>query len=168
MIYRSKILGISLKRRKTRRRFLVCYWMVLLLFLFIPDLLPSNLLHPTLPAFMLVLALVTPLLWITIRLWGINPGQAFTRDFEDRYADTGEGDYPPIDEREKATRDHASYLALRFIRIAFVVVAFGSSLISEKLSSRVKVDASWVLFLLMWILPQTIVLWTEPDMEVEG
>jgi len=113
----------------------------------------------------MVVALIAPLLWITIRLWGLNPGQGVTRDFEGRYAVTGEGDYSPIDEREKAIRDRAHYLALCFIRVFLAIAVFGSWLISEKFASHAREEACGVLFLLLWILPQTIVLWTEPDME---
>jgi hypothetical protein len=108
---------------------------------------------------------LTPLIWATIRLQGWYPGQGLVRDLEDRYRVDGTGDYSPIDEREAGERNRASYQALRIIRVVFTIAWFGSGFLSERYLSHIKDGFLTVFLLLLWTLPQSILLWTEPDME---
>ena len=80
------------------------------------------------------------------------------------------------DERELAQRDHAHYLAYHAIAVGVVLLWLVSSIADKRLwAAEAGVSLPHVLngliasiLLLVFTLPQAILLWTEPDMEEVG
>jgi hypothetical protein len=72
----------------------------------------------------------------------------------------------PLDERERTQRDHAHYTAYRILRwtLAAAVLGYWLSLnwTSAWVSMRVPVLV-WTLLVYVLSLPQSVVLWTEPQ-----
>lgn len=78
--------------------------------------------------------------------------------------------YSPLDEREQTQRDHAHYTAYRMLRwtLGTLVLAYWLSLnwTNTWLSARLPILA-WMLLIYVLSLPQSVVLWTEPQPPAE-
>jgi len=88
----------------------------------------------------------------------------------------GEAEQPlelNLDERDRRLRDHAHYRAYRILRMILQAAIIAGVLLFTRpdawtLLRRynfVLVPFSFLLILLLWNLPQSIILWNEPDME---
>jgi hypothetical protein len=180
MIRRS-IVGISLVRRRTRRWLVLSYWTIILLLV--------GVLTQTIGKESTVFGM--PLFWffwpvgiLTGLLGGTRPNGAI-RAFQGRSAEERSPiDYSfmtPYDIAEQKQRDnelrlderdvnlrnavhYQAYSAVRWIAlIAFF--ASGPPLAHEPVALRRFLLL--LFFLVIWSLPQTLILWTEPDMEEE-
>ena len=73
------------------------------------------------------------------------------------------------DERELAQRDHAHYLAYQAIAVAVVILWFLSGFVNKPGWAAAIVASlpglTGTILLLIFTLPQAILLWTEPDMD---
>jgi hypothetical protein len=77
-------------------------------------------------------------------------------------------DYGPLDERETDERDHVHYVAYTLARwlALFLFVLYGLlGAIHVPWFGHVGPFFFLLLTLVLWSLPQTLILWTEPDME---
>lgn len=73
-----------------------------------------------------------------------------------------------LDEREQSQRDHVhyfAYTAARWVALALLAAQFGVSLVSQRWMLDFGAAAFFLLALTLWSLPQTLILWTEPDVE---
>ncbi len=78
--------------------------------------------------------------------------------------------YSPLDEREQTQRDHAHYTAYRILRWTLGALILGYCLslnwTNPWLSARLPILA-WILLVYVLSLPQSVVLWTEPQPPAE-
>jgi hypothetical protein len=75
---------------------------------------------------------------------------------------------PWLDEREQHERDRIHFRAYSIVRwLGLLILAAYAALGEMHVSwfSRIGPFAVLVLVLVLWVLPQSIILWTEPDME---
>ena len=76
-----------------------------------------------------------------------------------------------IDEREITERDHIHFVAYSIAQI-MVLVLFVSYSLMGSWKQELLLQAGPVFFFLLtltlWTLPQTLIMWTEPDMETEA
>ena len=80
-------------------------------------------------------------------------------------------DYGPLDEREMNERDRVHFVAYTLARwIALFLFAAYALLGAIHVSwfSQLGPFFFFLLTLVLWSLPQTLILWTEPDMEPEA
>ncbi|MGD0912137.1 MAG: hypothetical protein ABR928_09580 [Terracidiphilus sp.] len=75
-----------------------------------------------------------------------------------------------LDERERLQRDSvhfAAYTLARWLAFILIVLQCASGLVSPALTSRVGAAAFLLIALVLWSLPQTLILWNEPDVETQ-
>ena len=73
-----------------------------------------------------------------------------------------------LDERDLRDRDRAHFLAFtvaRWMALVLLAVQLGAGLISSAWLLGAGNAAFFLLALVIWSLPQSMILWTEPDME---
>jgi hypothetical protein len=73
-----------------------------------------------------------------------------------------------LDEREQLQRDSvhfAAYTSARWLAFIFLLLQCAAGLVSPAWMSRFGAAAFLLLALVLWSLPQTLILWTEPDIE---
>jgi hypothetical protein len=72
----------------------------------------------------------------------------------------------PLDERERGRRDHAHFIAYRilYVTLAFAALAYIVCLANvPQLTQRATPPLLWSFFVYVLSLPQSVLLWTEPD-----
>lgn len=186
MIHKRMYLGIPMSTRRNRRRLVVCYWIVAVLLhagftamlLRVPKLVAT---------WWMTCALAVVYVLLMSFLGGQGGGAQLgpVADFE-RYA------APPrwapleiarrlwrhgtadkrmdraLDERDLRLRDALHYEAYRMLCDYLVPLAFAVVLVFVSDLSRnllLLIPAGFLLMLLIYTLPQTLILWHEPDME---
>jgi hypothetical protein len=183
MIKKRKLLGIPLARRQTRRLLVIGYWTVALSLVLVVSLLTGR--DGTVFGLPFISLLYLSVL-LMVGLLGGDGKRGAVRAFEGR---TSEGqvaaDYTymtpediaerkrreieiRLDERDVNLRNTAHYKAYSALRwIIFLVFVFTAfPLPREPFFLRPFLLST--LFLVVWSLPQTIILWTEPDMEADS
>jgi hypothetical protein len=171
--------GVSINRRSTRRWIVAGYWLMTAFFAF--AMLMHSIRHHGSFASM---SLVYALFWLPAFLGGVRAGGAvkpfrkahfpmeelrnsgmislFERGGQKALSDG-------LDEREMRLRDRVhfvSYTVTRWLALAFFgLYALISAQHPEWLQTTGPVFL-FVLVLVMWGLPQSIILWNEPDVEV--
>jgi len=178
MINKRSFLGIPLARRSARRWLVVGFWVLILAFaVYFPLLLrmrPTFFGLPANWAFQFALLLIS--------LLGGHDRRGLVRDFHGRTPEEGPADYSfmtpddiaarkeaesqnRLDERDVRLRNAAHYRAYAAVRwIAFLVV-FAAMTDPSLDFARLRQSLVLLLFLIIQTLPQSILLWTEPDME---
>jgi hypothetical protein len=178
MIDKRSYLGIPLARRSTRRWLVIGTWVLMLLLVaYFPALLrirPVNFGYSGGWAFGIGL--------LVVNLLSAKSGRGIVRDFDLRSSEEGPADYSfmtpedivarkeaerhnRLDEREVKARNAAHYRAFTVLRWTGSVLVFAA--IADQSPSFVDMRESLLLlfFLLTQWLPQSLILWTEPDME---
>jgi hypothetical protein len=182
MINKKSFLGIPLARRRTRRWMVVGYWALVLALLGLVAVsstghhrLFSNLSF----VFVWLLVLVAQL------LGGTGTGGP-VRDFEGRPAkgpmlidntiktliDSTNRDWQKedrrLDERDIRERNAAHYKAYRIV-VVFIALTSIALVYLENPDlawlSCLRMPVLWLLLIVAFSLPQTLILWSEPDME---
>jgi hypothetical protein len=75
-----------------------------------------------------------------------------------------------LDERERQDRNRVHFVAYtmaRWLALGLLVVQCGASLAGTEWLLRIGNAAFFLLALILWSLPQTLILWTEPDLEAQ-
>jgi len=187
MIEKRIFPGISLARRKTRRRLVVGYWAFVLLLVGCAS--PIVFKHPTVFG-VRAWVCINLIVGLTGFLGGNDRGGA-VRAFQGRTA--GERRTPPdysfmtvedvaakivakeqaekecrLDERDTNLRNAAHFKAYVFMRksaffVIFALIALGIPRLSRL--EFLREPLLWLLLVVFLSLPQTLILWTEPDME---
>ena len=171
MIQQTKFLGIPLRTLENRRTLVVCYYVFLLVFATIPLAR-----HKFMPEVLIIQTLTIGGMFGGIKALGpVKP-----------YSDSQlpvDGDTSPIqqlglgaaparvpspslDEREQAERDHAHYVAYRILRWSLTVITFFIWFLSSVAPASLVNNGPtllWVLLVLVLSLPQSVILWTEPE-----
>jgi hypothetical protein len=186
MIVRSAVLGISLERRSTRRLLVVCFWaaitaLTVLEGLRAADLLPR--LHKADPMPYGATDGLTSalLLYIVIRLslsnivdfegreFKASTPIAFLNGFVDGFRSMGINNtsLAKVDERTASIRNLTHFDAYRKLRsfVLWAVVLLWFLPRGLEHQKWLGAPLSFHFFLGLMFLPQTLVLWTEPDME---
>ena len=180
MINTRSFLGISMTKRHTRRLLVVGYWSVVLTLIGIVLLsLRTSGTFFGMPAewpFMLIVVLMAGLLG---GYGNLGLVRAFDgRSSEDRmlvdYSFMALSDIAArkeaeketrLDERERNLRNAAHYKAYSAVRWVGFVCFFAFMPQQARMTVSLREAFLSLLFLGIWGLPQTIILWTEPDME---
>jgi hypothetical protein len=180
MISTNKPLGFSIARQGKRRGLLVAYWCAILACLCI---LMGGFIRGGLAAQMAFNALI----WLPILLGGVVSGGLvkpfngihFTSLQESGKVQTLLHPAPLssieedalLDERESRVRDRVhfiSYTAARWLALALLCVYGLLGAFEAAWLSRVGPLLFYLLVLTLWSLPQTLILWNEPDVEEAG
>ena len=178
MINKRSFLGIPLARRRTRRWLVVGFWVLLIA---VAALFPL-LLRIYAKSFVLPAELTLLFAFFLTTLLGGDGQKGIVRDFHGRTPEEGPADYTfmtpediaahkqadkenRLDEREVNRRNavhYKAYSALNWIAVPLVLVA-----VADRSLGLVDFGQSMILLFLFIIqaLPQSILLWTEPDME---
>jgi hypothetical protein len=180
MIKRRSLLGIPLARRSARRLFVVGYWAVALLLVAAESQLWGSNPNQFLVRWILVLILSLP-----GYLGGTDPRGA-VREFNGPTPDDPDStDYTfmtvddiaakkleererRLDERDTMLRNAIHYRAYAILRRSAILVAFSLLVLSMPTFARfahLRMLLLWCVFIVFMSLPQSIILWTEPDME---
>jgi hypothetical protein len=163
MIKKATYLGIPIRRRKNRRWLVVSYWIVVLVFL------ASLHWNPAMQSLLLgrfpshgwagpVATILTSVLfgYLTTCLGGV---------FERGMLSEWDG---PLDERDIRVRNAAHFEAYRIFRMIIFPFALILAVVFGTVWSHYQKLAA-PLLLLLWCLvfslPQSLILWFEPDME---
>jgi hypothetical protein len=177
MIQQRKFLGISLARRSRRRTLVAGFWIMGFSFaVFAPFLFRG---HPRQFSWVFLPFLAQA------ALLGGEGRKGLVRDFHGHTPDNEPVDYSfmtpediaarkeaekqnRLDEREARARDAAHYKAFELLRWSVPLVAFAA--FTEPFIGFAYVRQALLLLVVLVIqaLPQSILLWTEPDMEEEG
>jgi energy-coupling factor transporter transmembrane protein EcfT len=159
MLANRRVLGISMNPRRNRR------WLVLIIYFFL--------------AMLFTLLVRNQVSWIAMVLFvmlfanGIFFGTMFWGRIRGGLLKSYGSD--PEDEREIAARNHAYYRAYTWLPLLFALIAIGpgwlpmhfqNSMSPTQLLSLIRAFV-WTAYALVMILPQTILLWSEPDIETE-
>jgi len=179
MINKRTFWGIHLATRRTRRWLVVGYWAVVLALLALLSRLIGEPNHLIRDYWFLGI-------WITPFLLGFLGGtrpSGPVRDFLGRSSerpellentvktlrDPGNREWTkedrPLDERDIKLRNDAHYKAYGVMR---GVALFGFlAVVYQQIpqAPNVREPLLWLLLTVIWSLPQSIILWTEPDME---
>jgi hypothetical protein len=174
----QKFFGISIARRNTRHVFVVGVWCVTLLcgWAFLHGAVSHR---DRALGFWAIMALQL-ILQLPNFLGGLRPG-GMVRPFLDAKPGleqvqslfgprTPFGQDAPLDERETGERDRIHFLAYRIaaaIALMMGLILFVMSGYSFQLMCRVAPVFFFALTMILLGLPQTLILWTEPDMEAE-
>jgi hypothetical protein len=179
----NKIFGISIARQRTRRWVVAVYWIWVTIFsgLFLHSQMHEGL--DRLNAILVVLAVVNLSAFLggvgsagTVKPYGgIHLGlfpsrhgvQELFRGPRSVVAENADGD-SDLDEREIRVRDRMHFVAYTLSRwfalLLFAAYALLSTFNAQWLA-QVGPLFFFLLTLVLWSLPQTLILWTEPDME---
>jgi hypothetical protein len=177
MISTNKICGFSLLRRSTRRGLVVTYWCAMLLCSF------AFLGHENFTAIGALLALQMLFLLPQV-LGGVRTG-GIVKPFRGVHfvplqerddvqtlfpaADSSSSySQAALDERETHERDHVHFIAytlVRWLALPLFAVYGLFAFIWPAVLSEIGPLFFFVLTVTLWSLPQSLILWTEPDME---
>jgi hypothetical protein len=180
MISTNKVCGLSMLRCRTRRAFVVAYWCFIAVYscAFLPC---GNF------NWFGVLLAVQLLIQVPVWLGGVRAGGMVKpfrgihwvplQEREDVQRDSlrsgspKRGEDASLDERETGLRDRVHFVAYTVSRW-FALLLFGLyCLIAVARPAWLSQTGPFFLFLLtvtLWSLPQTMILWTEPEMGPEA
>jgi len=174
--------GLSLALRTTRRWLVVGYWLLVALLFVLMELDESKALrrgHGLQPLFPLQVLVFVPALLGGVKVGGpVKPfrGAHWVPQLERQEIQTLFSKKEPIlqdadlDERETLQRDRVhffAYTAARWMAIGLLAIFCLVAAWNPAWSVRFGSASFYLLVLTLWSLPQSILLWTEPDMEVE-
>jgi hypothetical protein len=171
--------GRSINRRRTRRWIVVAYW--LLTALWVCAILLHMIRHH---GSFVNISLVYVLLWMPAFLGGVRAGGAvkpfrgvYWPSAADRggmislfHRDTGALQEMELDEREMRLRDRVHFVSYTVARWLTITLFGIYALISTKRPDWLGITGPAFLFVIvmvLWSLPQSIILWNEPDVEAE-
>jgi hypothetical protein len=175
----QKFLGISIARRRTRRAFVIGIWCLTFLcgWAFLHGAASHR--DRALGAGTF-LALQLILQFLPYLLGGFLPG-GMVKPFrtvkprpepvQSLFVHTPFGQDAPLDERETGERDRIHFLAYRIALVIAFMMGFILFVIcgySFQWMCRVAAVFFFALIVILLGLPQTIILWTEPDVESES
>jgi len=156
-------------RQKTRRRWVVTFWSVMTM-LFCVSLL-SVFRHG--PIAMLAELLVVYSYAMSVALGGVS-GSGFVKPFRGKQpllelAAPGRTQASfNLDERETRLRDRAHYTAhavVRWLALALFGIYAALLVFHAGVANKIAPSFFFLLTWTVWSLPQSIILWTEPDMD---
>jgi hypothetical protein len=171
--------GWSISRRSTRRWIVMGYWLLTAFWAY--AILMYAIRHHG--AFM-SFSIIYPMLWLPAFLGGVRAGGA-VKPFRSTYwvsvpdragmislfhRDTAAQQEMELDEREIRLRDcvhFVSYTVVRWLALVFFALY---ALISTQHPEWLGISGPVFLFvivMMLWGLPQSIILWNEPDVEAE-
>jgi len=178
----------STARRSTRRLVVVAYWLVALgVFGLIQWKLAFHSNYPV-PTWMELLFPLQVIVFLPALLGGVRAG-GFVKPFRGvKWAPMQERDdtqtlFGPtrpvinsmtaadihLDERERRQRDSvhfAAYTCARWFALGLLILEFGAAAAGPEWMMRAGNAAFYLLALVLWSLPQTLILWNEPDVTV--
>jgi hypothetical protein len=164
VLVNREVLGISMNLRRNRRLLAVAiYSFLALLFLLLVRHRVSGI-----GVFLTIVIVVNPLVFGEFLFWGKKYGgllKPFEPDSE-----------RPNDEREVSTRDFAHFRAYGWMRFLITAVAVLPDLLPARVMEHVTPTellyvirtVIWGLLALSLTLPQSILLWTEPDIDFDS
>jgi len=181
MINKRRLLGISLAGRSTRRWFVVGYWAIVLSLVGIESQLRPGAPFPSDKSWWVYLAIFS-----SVGILGGTDKNGAVRRFDCPTPDEQtKADYTfmtvediaerkrvekekQLDERDTMLRNAMHYRAYAIIRrgaflAAVVVWVLGASQSAQ--SVHIRNFLLWFVFVIFMSLPQSLILWTEPDME---
>ena len=175
----QKFFGISIARRRTRRVFVIGVWCATALcgWVFLQEAAS----HRDRGLGILAFLALQLILQLPNFLGGFRSG-GMVRPFLDAKPDPEQvqslfgprkpfGQDAPLDERETGERDRIHFLAYRtalVIALMMFLILFVLSGTSFQWMNRLAPVFFFALTMILLGLPQSIILWTEPDMEPEG
>jgi hypothetical protein len=167
MISTTKMLGFSVARRRTRRFLVAAYWCAITLLCHaFQHQYSSNGINYS------CVSLVFSCIVFTGILGGVRGGgpvRAFRGVRWIPWSTTEPSDvYTPLDEREAWERDRMHFIAYTLVRWLTLLLFALYILFGAIHAEWLRVAGPLILFLItlmLWSLPQTLILWTEPDME---
>lgn len=177
----SSIFGVSLRRQKTRRWLLGIYWCGLIPLFCIGF---SRFAFGSRGGNSFVLnCAIWAAFWVAAVLGGVRAG-GWVKPFRPQRPMRGEvqplfsrpeptpgelvAQEVALDERETMRRDHIHFAAYSILQIAVYIVFLAYLVVGmwrQELLGRLGLALLFLLTLASWSLPQSIILWTEPDME---
>jgi|GEM_PF-1837540 len=173
--------GLSLALRTTRRWLVVGYWLLAALLFVLVELDEGSALHRgrwILPLLPLQVLIFVPVLLGGVKVGGpVKPFRGAhwvpLPDREEIHTLFGKSDATiqdvDLDERETLQRDRVhffAYTAARWMAIGLLAIFCLVAAWNPAWSVRFGSASFYLLVLTLWSLPQSILLWTEPDMEV--
>jgi hypothetical protein len=182
----NRWLGISFMRRRTRRWVVAAYWVWVAYFSFLVLRKEFGVGVDGVGALLLVLMVVTfPAILGGVRSGGaVKPFRGlrwirpmsrsdFIGLFEQPLAVSGNLDQSDddLDEREKRLRDRVHFLShtlSRWFALLLFAVLIGLNVNDPTVTARVGPVFLFLLSLVLWSLPQSLILWNEPDIEEAG
>ncbi|MDR3793668.1 MAG: hypothetical protein P4L03_09845 [Terracidiphilus sp.] len=180
--YRS--LGFSIRRRRTRRVVVVVYWALLVGCLVVLQWADTT--KPSHNGFMHLLFPLQLLIFLPALLGGVRNGGMVKpfrgvhfvplQERDDTQTLFGKADAQFVgndpDERETCERDRIhflAYTAARWMVLILLVVLLAVYCLlgadSTVWTTRLGAGFFYLVALTLWSLPQSLILWTEPDME---
>jgi hypothetical protein len=151
---------------RSRRRILVLFFWALIAVLFV---LLSWDMGGKINIWFLLILIQIPAICGAVRRGGlIHPAQKQKRCHVD-YLPLRPGEV--LDEREERERDWIHYRALnwcRWLSLASFVVFVILGLVSPAAQLRLGLSLFYLMMITLWSLPQTMILWTEPDLDPEA
>lgn len=176
MIEERSFLGMPLETAKQRRRLVIAFYGLVLVFLIVGSISPH----------LFALGMIAQTVTLGGLLGGIRadgPVKRFREPspYETEYARGPMalnleqrrpfGFLQPLDERDRAERDHAHYQAYRGLCLVMglgaVLYWFGMNWAPGWLSRNAPV-LLWGLVVFAYSLPQSVILWTEPAAEADA
>lgn len=188
MISRSVYLGISMCRRRARRRLVVGYWTAVVLMLALGAVTAHQrpgLFDPWWVPLLIggFLGTATVFLGGSARLGPLPdfdsdptpppawvPLQVANRILS-RGAGNGDFSIASLDERDFRLRDRAHYSAYRFLRQWLIWALISAYVLFQYIYPHhefLAIPVYALLILVVFNLPQSLILWTEPDMEEDN
>jgi hypothetical protein len=175
MIEKISFLGFSLRSRKRRHFFVLTYYLAILSLTVLGTLYPNFV-----TVFLISQSFILGSLLGGIRADGpVKPYSRTTIGVPD-----GSGiqqlnlagrrplaSFKPLDERERIERDRAHYTAYTILRIVSpiaLVLCLLTIDFAPHLILRNALSFAWFLSILVMSLPQSVILWTEPEPLLEG
>ena len=174
MIQNTSFLGISLRTLAHRRALVIAYYALLLAFVAVPLYR-----HKLMTTALVAQSFLLGTLFGGLKAGGPVKSYAETPAPEEVNPLTTlnlSGRLPfrrgyLLDERERATRDHAHYVAYRLLLLSLFVATFAVFLSLHWTLTFFNENSTTLLWLLLVValsLPQAVILWTEPEPMGEG
>jgi len=182
MIRQGKLFGIPLARRRTRRWLVIGYWTIIFSVVSV-----VSLFHAKSGTFLRLTAFGLPLIVLLLPgLLGGDGKRGAVRAFQGPTSEEQSGaDYTNmtpdditeqkrwehenrLDERDVNLRNAVHYKAYSAVRWIVCVAFFVLADPYDRMPSFSPQPLLLLLMLAVWSLPQSIILWTEPDMETQG
>ncbi len=173
------LLGLSIATRRQRRRIVIAFYAIVLLWTAVP-LIKGRLI----PVYMLMQVFNLAGIFGGIRQGPIKNFEGPTRDPMNPSASSIQTldlsgrmgrRYPSeqLDERERLERDHAHYSAYRLLRWSLGIAAaiYWLLITATPIQPWLLHSAPtllWTLVLYIFTLPQAVILWTEPDQAADS
>ena len=177
MIQQTTFLGLSLRTLAHRRALVVAYYAILLAFVAVPlarhRLMPVALLAQTfvLGALFGGISTTGPVKYFGKTTPNLDPDRHNPISLNLAGLSTPFAPARLLDERETAARDHAHYVAYRILLFTLLCAFFFVFLTAEwtlTFFEQSMPTLLWGLFVYALSLPQSIILWSEPEPLSEG